>query len=300
MIGYLGPKGTYTEQAALFFADSLYAGRMAIRPYPSVSQTLDAVENGDVAVAAVPMENSLEGSILVTLDRLAVAPLHISAEVTLPIRHAAFAIAGTDPQRILEVRSKPEALAQCRRTLRMIMPHANHADMDSTAAAIHFVSQRGDPSIACVGDLATGLAAGLQLLQMDVQDEPYNETRFALIVRAGQRPPQEGPAATGSGELTLPDVYKTSLLLALGDDHPGALFEVLGVFARHGINLSRLESRPTRRGLGSYHFYIDLLLRDTDETVRDAITELGRLSGFSVKDLGSYPCYSPAEKSADQ
>ncbi|MHB1627770.1 MAG: prephenate dehydratase [Bacilli bacterium] len=300
MIGYLGPKGTYTEQAARFFADSLHAARLAIRPYPSVSQTLDAVENGDVAAAAVPMENSLEGSIFVTLDRLATAPLRVSAEFTLPIRHAAFSIAGTDPQRILEVRSKPEALAQCRRTLRTIMPHADHVDMDSTAAAIHFVAQQGDPSIACVGDLEAGLAAGLRLLRMDVQDEFFNETRFALIVRAGEELPWDVSAIHGAGEPPLPDVYKTSLLLALGDDHPGALFEVLGVFARHGINLSRLESRPTRRGLGSYHFYIDLLQRDTDEDVRVAIVELGRLSGFSVKDLGSYACYSPLEKPIDK
>ena len=296
MIGYLGPTGTYTEQAAHFFAELLYQGGATTRPYPSVLQTLDALESGELVAAAVPLENSLEGSVLVTLDRLAIAPLHICGEVTFPIRHAAFGIAGTDPLQILEVRSHPQALAQCRQTLRLLMPRANQVDMDSTAAAIHFVAQQNDPSIACVGNFATGVKAGLQMLQMDVQDELYNETRFALLVRAGEELPQQGLAAGAAARgRTAPDVYKTSLLLALGDDHPGALFEVLEVLAKHEINLSRLESRPTRRGLGSYHFYIDLLQRDTDETVREAIVELGLLAGFSVKDLGSYPCYSTAE-----
>lgn len=286
MIGFLGPHGTYTEQAAKFFAFMFGETSVPIRPYASITQVFDAVEVGDVMYAALPIENSLEGSVLVTLDRLSVAPLYIFAEVSLPIRHAVFGWKDTDHDRVKQVLSHPQALAQCRNTLLRLFPYAVHIDVDSTAAAIAKVAKEQDPTQVCVGSVEAGQATLLQLLHMDAQDVPDNVTRFVLI---GQ---QEHPVPVSIAQAQAAAVHKTSLLLQLGDDHPGALYDVLKVFAKSELNLSRLESRPTKKGLGSYQFYLDVLGVRDDARVLDALQQIEQIEGFSMRDLGSYPCFT--------
>lgn len=283
MLGFLGPRGTHSERPARFFAENGPLAGQAVRAYASHVRVLDALESGEVEQAVLALENSLEGSVLVTLDRLAVAPLQICAEVALPIRHAAFAVEPVEFSRVTEVRSHPQVLAQCRGNLHRLFPGAAHIDMESTAAAIAYVAHAGDPLIVCAGALQTGIDAGLCVLQEDLQDVADNVTRFGLVTTSDHR--VDVPVHGASG-------HKTSVLMMLGDDHPGALYEVLRVFAAHGVNLSRLESRPTRRGLGSYHFYIDLLGRAGDEQVRAALGEIETIAGFTMKMLGSYPCFA--------
>ncbi len=285
MLGFLGPRGTHSERPARFFVQHGPLAGQEARAYASHVRVLDALESGEVQQAVLALENSLEGSVLVTLDRLASAPLQICAEVTQPIRHAAFAVAPIDFLQVTEVRSHPQALAQCRENLHRIFPAAAHIDMESTAGAIAYAAHAGDPRVVCVGALQTGVDAGLCVLQEDIQDVADNVTRFGLITTSDRR--VEIPADVDAR-------YKTSVLMHLGDDHPGALYEVLRVFATNGVNLSRLESRPTRRGLGSYHFYIDLLGRPRDRGVAAALDEIATIPGFTMRMLGSYPCFALA------
>lgn len=285
MLSYLGPEGTYSERAAQFFGGLLKDTTLVA--YESISAVLDAAERGEVDAAVAPLENSIEGSVLVTLDRLASSPLTMRGEVTLPIRNVVFAMPGATPEGIRQVWSHPQPLAQCRETLRVMFPNARPVDAPSTAYAVRHVAEAQDLSLACVAGLETGLAAGLAIMKEDAQDAAGNATRFALLTL-----PESSLFAPTARDLVAVTAEKTSLLLALGDDHPGALFTVLKVFAQHAVNLTKLESRPTRKGLGSYHFYIDVAgLRDVSH-VSAALREIEQISDFSLQDLGSYPCYA--------
>ena len=288
MLGYLGPRGTYSETAARFFMGKIESENMVeIQPIASISHVLDDVESGRVEMGVVPLENSLEGSVLVTLDRLASSPLLICAEVVLPIRHMVFGVKGTDFEKVERVYSHPQALAQCRSTLYQNFPHAEHVDYDSTAGAVQFVAKEKIPTIVAIGSLESGRGIELDVLIRDAQDTAENETRFALVCKADHvitLQPEVLPSKQNVSE-------KTSILLALGDDHPGALYEVLRVFAEHDVNLSKLESRPTRKGLGSYHFYIDLVGDPQDEGTKEALEKVRAIKGFSMKNIGSYPCF---------
>lgn len=293
MLGYLGPEGTHTERAARFFCALFPARNFDCRAYSSIGDVLDAVERGEVEAAAAPLENSLEGSVLPALDRLASGTLHIAAEVALPIRHTVFGLPGTRVEAVRRVLSHPQALAQCRETLNGLFPGATHGDTPSTAAAVWQVREGGDPTVVCVASSGAGLSAGLSVLYADAQDAADNVTRFALLVRADSETARESLSRPVAGRIRIGN--KTSVLLALGDDHPGALFEVLRAFAEHGVNLTRLESRPTRKGLGSYRFYIDLSGRFDDPSVQAAMAEIRLIPDFSLAYLGSYPCYAPGE-----
>ncbi len=288
MLGYLGPRGTYSETAAHFFMDKIQSDHhVEMQPISSISHVLDDVESGRVQMGVVPLENSLEGSVLVTLDRLATSPLTICAEVVLPIRHMVFGLQGTDFEKVERVYSHPQALAQCRSTLYQHFPHAEHVDYDSTAGAVQFVATEKNMAIVAVGSLESGRGAALEVLIKDAQDTTGNETRFALVCRADRLIPLR-PEVLASVQNAS---EKTSILLALGDDHPGALYEVLRVFADYDVNLSKLESRPTRKGLGSYHFYIDLVGDPKDEATKEALEKVRAIQGFSMKNIGSYPCF---------
>ncbi len=290
MLGYLGPRGTYSESAAHFFVNVLqWATPLQMTPIGSISHVLDEVESGKVSLGVVPLENSLEGSVLVTLDRLASSPILIRAEVVVPIRHMVFGLPGTDPARVARVFSHPQALAQCRNTLYAHFPNAEHVDFDSTAGAVKFVAKEGNHAFVAVGSRESGARLGVVTLLEDAQDAQGNVTRFALISRADRRVDIDLAAVGQTEQNTL---EKTSVLLALGDDHPGALYEVLRVFAKNDVNLSKLESRPTRKGLGSYHFYIDLVGDPQAPHIRNALNAVEAIQGFSMKNIGSYPCFT--------
>ncbi|MCY0870299.1 MAG: hypothetical protein OWT27_06885, partial [Firmicutes bacterium] len=196
-IGYLGPAGTYSERAAHAFVKMAGAGRCRVQPFASLQMLFDMLAQGQVAYVVAPIENSLEGSLHITLDRLLYDNLEIQAEFTLDIHHALLAPRGVAAQRVLRVYSHPQALAQCRQSLRELIPDAVQLETTSTAAAVRLVAEATDDrQCACVAALETGQAAGLVALRDHLEDRPGNQTRFALCsaadapaLLAGDAPP---------------------------------------------------------------------------------------------------------------
>jgi prephenate dehydratase len=272
-VAYLGPRGTFNEDAL----DSALGGAEIERlPEPSIYDAILAVEEGRADRALVPFENSIEGSVRSTLDALAFDATGVSmvGEVDFPIRHCLIAgreIAEADIQVVL---SHPQASAQCARFIRENLPQAEVRSVASNAEAIRQISESDEPWAALGGEGAAEIY-GATVLRNGVEDEPDNVTRFVWLAPAGGESTGEGP-------------HRTSLIFAeLGADHPGALVEALGEFSSRGVNLSRIESRPLRRGLGRYMFFIDLEGSATDGPVAEAIDAL-EAKAESVRVLGSY------------
>jgi prephenate dehydratase len=271
--GYLGPEGTFTEAALL---GHLGGSPATCVPYTTVTGALDAVRAGQLEGAMVPLENSVEGSVTATLDSLASgSPLVIVAEAQVPVAFALLARGGTQLADVSRVTTHPHAEAQCRRWLADHLPEARILPAASTAAAAAAVA---DTEAAFDAAIAAPLAAqvyGLAVLATDVGDNPAAETRFVLVGRP--RPPSP---ATGAD--------KTSLMLYIGEDHPGALLEILTEFAVRGVNLTRIESRPTGGGIGDYFFSIDIEGHVDDARVGEALMGLRRVCA-DVRYLGCYP-----------
>lgn len=271
--GYLGPEGTFTEAALLSCAPDPDAD---LRPYVTVAEALQAVRGRDVDAALVPLENSVEGSVAQTLDELASGPpLVIVREVHLPVR---FVVLGRPGVTLADVRSlatHPHALAQTRRWVAEHLSSVTVLPATSTAAA---AAALADGTATWDAAIAAPIAAevyGLPVLADDIADNPAAETRFVLVTR-----PSAPEPATGSD--------KTSLVLYIGQDHPGALLEILTEFAVRGINLTRIESRPTGGGIGDYLFSVDIEGHVDDARVGEALIGLRRVCA-DVRYLGSYP-----------
>ena len=273
-IAYLGPAGTFTEDA---LGEALPDGGYESLRTATIHDAILAVERGEAERALVPIENSVEGSIRPTLDTLAfeVSAVTIVGEHDYRVRVHLIARAGVRVEDVEAVLSHPQPLAQCARFLRETFPKVELRSVSSTAAAVRMVSESSRPW-AALGARAAASLYGCELLLEGVEDSDDNVTRFVWIAPAGTEPTGDGP-------------WKTSLVFSeLGADHPGALVEALSEFSSRGINLSRIESRPLRQGLGRYMFFCDLEGRDTDPTVSEAIARL-RTKAESVRILGSYP-----------
>jgi prephenate dehydratase len=273
-IAYLGPAGTFTEDA---LGEAVPGGDFEPLRTGSIHDAILAVERGEAERALVPIENSIEGSIRPTLDTLAfeVGAVTIVGEYDYSVRVHLIAREGVKVADVEAVLSHPQPLAQCARFLRETLPEVELRSVSSTAAAVRMVSQSARPW-AALGARAAAVLYECELLLEGVEDQDDNITRFVWIAPAGTEPEGEGP-------------WKTSLVFSeLGADHPGALVDALGEFSSRGINLSRIESRPLRQGLGRYMFFCDLEGRDTDPTVAEAIARL-RTKAESVRVLGSYP-----------
>lgn len=270
-LGYLGPAGTFAEAALRTLPD---ARRADLRPYPSVAAALDAVRGAEVDAAVVPLENSVEGSVPTTLDELAGGePLQVVREVLLPVRFALLVRAGTGLSEVRTVATHPHAEAQCRRWLREALPQASVVPTPSTAdAARETAAGRFDAALAA--PLAAG-HYGLAALVDDVHDRDDAVTRFVLVSRPGPPPPPTG-------------ADRTSLFAYIADDHPGALLELLTEFAVRGVNLTRIESRPTGDRLGRYFFSVDCEGHLAEARVGEALSALRRVCA-DVRVLGSYP-----------
>jgi prephenate dehydratase len=273
-IAYLGPKGTFTEDA---LSEAL--GQSGYEPLrtPTVRDAILAVERGEAERALVPFENSIEGSVRSTLDTLAfdAEGVTIVGEHDFPVRAHLIARTQLALAEITEVLSHPQPLAQCARFLRENLPEAELQSVESTAAAVRTVSESEAPR-AAIGSRAAAEEYGCAVLREGIEDEANNVTRFVWIAPEGTEP--EG------GEN-----WKTTLVFSeLGEDHPGALVDALREFSDREVNLSRIESRPLRLGLGRYMFFCDLEGRDTEPAVADAIAAL-RTKAESVRLLGSYP-----------
>jgi prephenate dehydratase len=262
-VAVLGPRGSYSEQAARKWRPG---ASLAYQPTPA--HVFRAVERGRALVGVVPIENSVAGPVDVTLDLLRESDVSIVAEIALPIRHC---LASKGPLKsVRAVASNAMALAQCRRFLERTLPDARAVPVPSTAEAARRASRR--PTLAAVASEEAARTYGLRILRRNIQDYRSNATRFIALGR-------ERPAPTRRD--------KTSLLISLAKDRPGFLHEVLGVFAARRINLTKVESRPTKRKLGEYVFYLDCEGHAGAPPVREALAALRRIAEFRV--LGSYP-----------
>lgn len=270
-IAYLGPRGTFTEEALRSMPVSADAD---LRPLPSASSVLDAVREGDVDLALVAIENSVEGGVTGTLDELAAGePLVIVDEVVLRVRFALMARPGTDLGSVRRVATHPVAAAQCRAWVAAHLPGAEVLPEASNAAGASAVAA-GTYDAAIAPALAADVY-GLEVLAADVGDNDEAWTRFVLLARPGTL-----PAPTGAD--------KTTLYLYMREDHPGALMEILTEFSVRGVNLTRIESRPTRKALGDYYFSVDCEGHVADARVGEALAGLHRVCAH-VRFLGSYP-----------
>jgi prephenate dehydratase len=272
-VAYLGPAGTFTEEALRASAD----GQPEEIPYPTVYETVMAVQEGATDRAVVPIENSLEGGVAATLDALAgeAEDVRIAAEVVHPIHHCLVAREPLPLDSIERVVSHPQATAQCAHFLRDRLPGAARLTADSTAEAVRRVRDSDEP-LAALGSRLSAELYGCEILAENVEDHPDNLTRFVWLARAEDVADPDPPA-------------KTSLVFwGFNDESPGALVDVLSEFANRGINLTRIESRPRRVQLGHYMFFADLEGAASEDRVREALGGLrGRVETLRV--LGSYP-----------
>ena len=273
-VGFLGPSGTYAEEALR--ASSPAGVDIEEVPYPTVYETVMAVQAGAVDRAVVPIENSLEGSVATTLDTLTgeADRVRIVAEVVRPVSHSLVARPGVELEQITRVVSHPQALAQCRRFLRERLPRAASEAVGSTAEAVRRAASAEEP----VGALGTRLAAelyGCEVLAEGVQDGDENLTRFVWLAPAGT-------AAQGGR------ADKTSIVFwGFNDESPGALVRLLSELADRSINLTKIDSRPRRVRLGHYMFFADLEGGADDPHVAEAIEALrGHVETLRI--LGSY------------
>jgi prephenate dehydratase len=267
-LAHLGPRGTYTEAAAIAFLPDA-----DLIPAPTFTASVEMVERGEADLAVCAIENALDGGIDETIDLLLQEDkdIHICGEVVLPIRHVLVGAAGVDLDAATVVYSHPSALGQCRNRLATLAPRAKAVAALSTTAAI--AAAIAEPGALAVGNRLSAELYQATIYAEDVADEPGNETRFVVLGH-------EDAAHTGDD--------KTSIAFTTHHDRPGSLVEVLGIFSSRGINLTRIESRPTRRALGTYVFLLDLQGHRHDAEVAEAI-EQARGVTLWLRVLGSYP-----------
>jgi len=268
---YLGPEGTFSEAALRSLP---VAAGAVLLPQPSVPVALEALRSGAADGAVVPLENSVEGSVTSTLDELAIEqPLVIAAEVYLPVNFSLLVRDGTPLAAIRTVATHPHAEAQCRRWLREQLPQAEVVLVGSTSAGAAGVAA-GEYDASVSAPIAAS-AYRLTALATDLADNPGAVTRFVLLTRPAPPPPRSGQD-------------RTTVVAFIRENHTGALLEVLTEFAVRGINLTRIESRPTKELLGRYCFSLDCEGHIADSRVGDALAALHRICA-DVRYLGSYP-----------
>ncbi len=277
-IAYLGPAGTYSQQAAR----GQFGSGAELVPLPSIDAVFDEVERGRADYGVVPVENSTEGVVAQTLDRFVTSPLSIKAEVLLRVNHCLIARAAA-PQALRRIVSHPQSLAQCRAWLAQHYPGVPLEEVASNAIAAEAAA--ADPATAAIAGRQAAQRYGLAVVAANIQDQPNNVTRFLVI------------SADGLGKPTGDD--KTSVLFSVPHE-PGALHRVLGGFARHRINLSTIESRPLKGRAWEDVFFLDLTGHAEEPAMAKALAALRRRSLF-VKVLGSYPaCRWPEDESRNE
>ena len=281
-VAYLGPEGTFTQAAAL----SAPASRsFDLLPRDTIHDTVLAVRDGAAGRAVVPIENSLEGSVNVTLDALVFEAerVRIVGETVLGIEQCLIAQEHMPLDQIEVVISHPQATAQCRAFIRAQLPLARVMTASSTAEAVRLVTERIRHRWAAIGTRLAAELYGCAVLEAGIEDVPGNQTRFVWLAPAGTDPGVPGVPAGPA------DSWKTAIVFwGAGTESPGWLVSCLSELAFRGVNLTRIESRPLRAGLGQYMFFADLDGRDTDAMVADALAALrGRVN--VLRTLGSFP-----------
>lgn len=276
-VGYLGPVGTFTEQALLSQPDLAAAKRQEFESFPDL---LFAVQNGELDYGFAAIENAIEGTVNITTDTLTFdVDLLIQREVVLPIEMTLMAKRGTKLSQIHTISSFPHAYAQCREWVRANLPDAKFIAATSTAGAAEVAAAGDDPGVAAIANARAAEVYDLDILASDIADHGENATRFVLVARSGI------PPATGND--------KTSLVVFQREDAPGSLLGILQEFAARDVNLSLLLSRPTKKSLGDYCFVIDINGHLADPLVADALRSLKMK--HDVKFLGSYPAATPLD-----
>lgn len=274
-VGLLGPAGTFTEQALRTQAD-LAAAEFVL--YPTMPDVLRAVESGEVDWGFVAVENSIEGTVNAASDTLAFdVDLLIQREVVIHIEQHLMAVPGATLAGISEVVSIPHATAQVGHFLHKELPNVGTRAANSTSEAAQIVAEAGDPKRAAIGNRLAADVYGLEILASRIEDHPENQTRFLAVARGTVTPP------TGHD--------KTSIVVSQRADRPGSLLSILQEFAARRINLTKLESRPTKKALGDYCFLLDLEGHVADDVVADCLKAV-RVKHGTVKFLGSYPSAS--------
>lgn len=266
-VAYLGPAGTYTHTAALQW----FGAQAAWLPQVEIRDVFAAVEAGEAERGVVPVENSSEGSVTATLDAFINSSLHITGELMLRIRHCLLARAGVALADIHKVVAHQQALGQCRQWLDAHLPGVERLAVSSNAEAARLAG--GQQGIAAIAGKTAAELYGLSVLAEAIEDSHDNTTRFLLLSR------QENALASGHD--------KTSLII-YAHNEPGTLFRALEPFQRFGVNLTKLESRPSRRAAWSYSFYVDFEGHVGDHKVQEALAALQQ-HALDVKMLGSYP-----------
>ncbi len=262
-IGFLGPVGTFTEEAAALVGNNLVA-------FDTILQVLDAVEKNEVDVGVVPIENSIEGPVGITLDLLVHDyDLKIKREIIIPVSHNLLINPKTNINNIEFVNSHMQALSQCRNFIESLNVVVNATP--STSAAAEMV--KGNNNSAAIGTKRAAEIYGLKIVETDIQDYKNNVTRFVVISKKDH-------GQTGND--------KTSIVFSIVEDKPGGLYEILGLFADNNINLTKIESRPSKEKLGNYLFFVDLEGHRTDELIRYILNIIRSKVGY-IKVLGSYP-----------
>lgn len=282
-VAILGPAGTVSEEAAAIFCAGI---EVELIPYKIISEVFSATLDGHTDYSVIPIENTIEGSVSLHMDLLIEQDeLSIQAEWVYPPRQnlIGYAAEGSEANslaHIHKVMSHQVAIAQCSQFLKRHVAHAELENVSSTAEGVRLVKQLQDPHIAAIGTALAAERYGLAILAEDIQDNANNLTRFLLI---GDKP--------FKGKRSDKYSYKTSLQITLPEDFPGALHQVLSAFAWRRINLTRIESRPTKKKLGSYYFLTDVVGSLDSVLLPAAIAEIEAI-GCKVRILGSYPSYT--------
>lgn len=272
-IAYLGPEATNTHAAAI----KKFGASVTYQPLTTVGDIFTAVEKGEADYAVIPIENSTEGSVREALDSFVESDLKIVAQIHLEISHAL--ISASPLEKITTVYSKDQALAQCRNWLQRHLPHAQLVAATSTARAVQLA--KAEPGTAAIAGELAAQFHGVPVVAANIQDKADNTTRFFVI---GKKP--SGPVGGGRD--------MSSFLISLGDEassHSGSLLKMLMPLAERGINLSKIESRPSKKRPWDYYFFIDVSGHYDDDAMKAALAELKKFCPM-VKWLGSYPAAS--------
>ncbi len=268
-LGYLGPKGSYSYEAAKTYAP--YAKPVPIAGFYEIIQQ---VENGDLDEGILPMENSTEGAVTFVMDELLkTKKARIVGELVLPIHHNLVSLANSIEE-INYIYSHPQAFGQCREYFRMYVPQASLISCGSTSLACAQAKRKGR-NFAAVANMEATLIYNLNVLKTDIQDNSLNQTRFIII---SKKPTLKCGRC------------KTSIAFSFSEDKPGALYRVLREFAHRDINLTRIESRPAKAEIGRYIFYVDFIGMPEDDAVGEALDEIRNMTVF-LKIMGTYSAH---------
>ncbi|WP_296886827.1 prephenate dehydratase [uncultured Methanobrevibacter sp.] len=263
MISFLGPKGTFSHEAAALLGDNLV-------PYCTIPAVMGSVDSDQCIKCIVPIENSIEGPVGITLDCLAHDfDLNIVGEVIIPIYQNLIVNPGTELEDITDVYSHQQAISQCHSFIEKnnIQPHYAVSTANAAKSIV------GDKSKAAIGHVKSAELYDLDVLLKNIQDVDNNETRFVVLSKEDTNPT---------------DNDKTSIIFSIYEDHPGSLYKILGIFNKYGINLTKIESRPSKQGLGKYLFFVDFYGHYKEDLIKKIIMEIDDKTYF-LKVLGSYP-----------